>query len=245
MKQFQDHFSGHAAEYASYRPGYPEDLFGYLASLCRHRQTAWDCATGNGQAALALGNYFDRVIGSDASARQIESATPHERVDYRVAPAESSGLEDASVDLVTVAQALHWFDIERFFAEAGRVLTHSGVLAAWSYEKCSVDDATDPVLGSIFAEVEDFWPAERRIVMNHYRDLLFPWNVIEPPGFNMTANWRVDRMLGYLQTWSASGRYEKAVGENPIARHADDLRTAWGEASREVRWPLTLKVACR
>ncbi|PZR76620.1 MAG: SAM-dependent methyltransferase, partial [Chthoniobacterales bacterium] len=130
---FKDHFSGHAAEYAQFRPEYPTELFKYLTSIAPGRAQAWDCATGNGQAAIALASHFSRVIATDASAQQIANARQHDRVEYRVATAEASGLDDNSIDLITVAQALHWFDLPRFFSEATRVLKSRGAIAVWAY----------------------------------------------------------------------------------------------------------------
>ena len=157
---FKDHFSGHARHYAAHRPGYPAELFDFLAAECRARDLAWDCATGNGQAARSLASRFRRVVATDASAEQIASAEPAEGVDFYVAPAEASALPAGSVDLVTVAQALHWFNIERFFEEADRVLKPGGLLACWSYHHCRVEPAIDELIESVFAEVEHFDPEE-------------------------------------------------------------------------------------
>src|SRR5216110_2684818 len=126
--KFKDHFSGQAVEYAKFRPHYPGELFEYLTSISPRHELAWDCATGNGQAAVGLARHFDSVIATDASAQQIASAELNDRISYRVAPAEASGIDSASVDLTLAAQALHWFDIDRFFREAKRVSRKNGVL---------------------------------------------------------------------------------------------------------------------
>lgn len=238
---FKDHFSDQSANYARYRPSYPDKLFAHLASLCADRALAWDCATGNGQSALGLAAHFDSVIATDASAAQIDAALPDPRVSYRVAPAEQSGLDDDCVDLLTVGQALHWFDLPRFFAEAGRVVKPGGVVAAWSYRLCSVTEAIDAVVMHLYAEIVDaFWPPERAIVDNAYRDIEFPAPLLEVPGFRMVQTWGVDDMLGYLRTWSASKRYARQHERDPVDMIESRLRDCWGDVKHEAHWPLTI-----
>lgn len=239
---FKDHFSGHAESYAAYRPTYPDELFRFLTDCCASTRHAWDCATGNGQSAIALVPYFDRLTATDASATQIQAARRHPKIEYRVARAEKSGLPDHSVDLVTVAQALHWFDIDRFMAEVLRVLVPGGVLAAWSYELCSVDPDVDAVVLVFYKSIDDYWPPERRIVEEGYRGIEFPMAGIDAPDFDMTAAWSADAMLGYLRTWSASRRYLGERGSDPVDSIEERLRAAWGKGERQVRWPLALKV---
>lgn len=240
---FKDHFSAQSAGYARHRPLYPRQLFTYLAGLS-DRRLAWDCATGNGQAAVALADHFERVIATDASRAQIDAAIAHPGVSYRVAPAEDSGLQDASADLVTVGQALHWFDTGRFFAEVSRVLVAGGVVAAWCYELCKVSQECDAVVGRLYTDIlEPFWPPERRLVEARYAGIAFPGDELATPEFEMTAEWTVADMLGYLRTWSACQRYLGEHGEDPVGLIQDELRRAWDTAPRTVRWPLTAKVA--
>lgn len=242
---FKDHFSEQSAQYANYRPRYPAELFQILADQCQRRELAWDCATGNGQAAVALGEFFESVIATDASDTQIASAIPHANVSYRVATAEVSGLDDASVDLLTVGQALHWFDHERFFTEAGRVLASGGVLAVWCYGLCHVNDACDGVVDELYTDIaNEFWPPERRHIEERYAGITMPAAEIDVPRVNMYADWTADDMLGYLRTWSACRRYRKAHDRDPVTLIAGKLQDAWGTDSRPVCWPLTLK-ACR
>ena len=189
---FKDHFSDKSANYAKYRPHYPDALFDYLAGLCDARERAWDCATGNGQSALGLVAHFERVIATDASAAQVDAAIAHPKVSYRVAPAEQSGLNDVSVDLLTVGQALHWFDLPRFFAEAERVVRTNGVVAAWSYRMCTVETHIDAVLDELYSGIVDaFWPPERAIVDTGYRDIDFPAPLLDIPAFDMSQTWTV------------------------------------------------------
>lgn len=214
----------------------------FLADCCEKRKLAWDCATGNGQTAVALTAYFDRIIATDASEAQIRSATSHPRIDYRVARAERSALDPRSVDLITVSQALHWFDIDRFFDEVMRVLVPGGVFSAWSYGLCAVDPAIDAHILELYRRIDDYWPPERRLVEDRYRSIELPMPAIAVPGFEMTANWKVDAMLGYLRTWSACQHCLREVGTDPVDTIEEALRRLWGAEAREVRWPLALKV---
>jgi SAM-dependent methyltransferase len=238
---FKDHFSGHARSYAAYRPTYPQALIDFVVECCEQRENAWDCATGNGQTALALTRHVSRVIATDASAAQIESARQHPKVEYHVAAAEKSGLPDQSADLITVSQALHWFDLERFFDEAVRVLAPGGVLAAWSYELCTVEPDADALVLALYRMIDSYWPPERRMVEDGYQSLVFPMRAIAAPNFEMTAEWSVDAMLGYLRTWSACRLYLEDRGIDPVVSIEDALRSAWGPTSREVRWPIAVK----
>jgi SAM-dependent methyltransferase len=242
---FSDHFSGHAAQYAQFRPVYPSALYAYLASICPRRTRAWDCATGSGQAAVALAGYFDQVIATDASAEQVAHAEVAANVEYRLAPAEVSGIEAGSVDLVTVAQALHWFDLQAFYAEVDRVLRPGGVLAVWCYElfQCSPD--VDAWVEYLYSKlVGAYWPPERRFIEDGYRSLPFPYAEQDPPPFAMEARWDLARTIGYLRTWSAVQRYVEAQGQDPVAEIALQMGGAWGEAGqiRTIRWPLHLRV---
>jgi len=243
---FADHFSSVAANYADFRPNYPPALFSWLATLTSGHQLAWDCAAGSGQASLDLTRHFDRVVATDASAPQIAVAQPHPQVEYRVAPAEASGLADASVDLITVAQALHWFDLDRFYTEAKRVLKPAGVIAVWTYGVLLVDDPQINERVQVFYRdtVGPYWPPERRHVETGYRELPFPFPEIAAPSVNMETPWNLPQLLGYLRSWSATGRYVAARGSDPVAALAQELEPLWGDPgrSRAMSWPLSLRV---
>ena len=238
---FKDHFSGHAGSYAAHRPSYPEPLFSFLADCCHEHDLAWDCATGNGQAARSVAPFFANVLATDASEEQIASAAPHPGIEFRMAPAEASGIDADSVDLITVAQALHWFEIERFFDEVCRVLKPGGVLAVWAYERCHVTPECNEVVENIFTEVESFWPPEREIVEGQYRSVTLSVPEIPVDSFDMQRDWTADQLLNYMRTWSATQRYMQAHASDPLAPYEQKLRALWGEGKRALRWPLTLK----
>jgi SAM-dependent methyltransferase len=244
MSDFKDHFSGHAADYAAYRPGYPPELFDFLITLPAERRTAWDCATGNGQAALGIADHFEKVIATDASPQQLAHAHPHPRVEYRVAPAERSGLEDGSIDLVTVAQGLHWFDFDRFYDEARRVLAPGGALAVWTYNLARVTPEIDAVIDRLaHQEIAAWWPPERRWVDEEYRTIPFPFAEVEAPFFEFVAHWPLDRLVLYMRTWSCCQRFLKETGRDPMEIVREDLEAAWGDpqAERQVSWPVFLR----
>lgn len=246
---FPDHFSGVAGAYAEFRPRYPDALFDWLADLAPGRALAWDCATGSGQAAVALAPWFERVVATDASAEQIAAATPHPRVEYRVAPAEASGLAAGSVDLVTVAQALHWFDRPAFYREAARVLRPDGVLAVWTYGHPHLDDpGSDGVFQEFYSgTVGPYWPPERALVDAGYRTIEFPVPEIESPTFEMETRWSLAALLGYVGTWSATTRFRDARGLDPVPGLARDLASRWGdpEEPRRIRWPVAVRAGRR
>ena len=245
--RFKDHFSGHAPLYSRYRPTYPEALFDFLAQAAPARSLAWDCATGGGQAAAALAGAFERVVATDASPQQLAQANPNPHVEYRVAPAESSGLEGESVDLITVAQALHWFDLNGFYAEARRVLKPHGLLVVWCYNHCTIAPELDARIRHFYAEtVGPYWPAERRMIEQGYRSLPFPFDEVDAPEFVMSHDWRLDDLAGYLGTWSAVHEFIAARREDPVPALMSTLAAQWGDVERrQVTWVLDLRVGRR
>jgi SAM-dependent methyltransferase len=241
---FADHFSGHAGEYAAHRPSYPVGLIEYLASLCPRRQLAWDAGTGSGQAALLVAERFDRVRATDASAEQIRHAQPHTRVEYRVGLAHESGLGKGAVDLVTVAQALHWFDLTKFYAEVRRVLREGGVVAAWCYGNAVITPEVDAVIARFYSDrVGRFWPPERRHVETGYCGLDFPFDEQRSPAFAIEAQLTGEEFLGYVATWSSVAAARKAEGRDPLVDLGPELLTSWPvDKRRLVTWPIGLRV---
>ena len=239
---FKDYFSTQSDAYRKYRPDYPAGLFEWLAVLAPARALAIDVATGNGQAAVALAAHFDAVIATEPSAAQLREARPHPRVEYRQESAESISVAQGAADLVTAAQAAHWFDWPRFAAEARRVLRSGGLLAIWSYGNCVVTPAIDRLVGDFSRDVVGpYWPRERHHVDESYRDLVMPFPLLEAPPFEMRTRWDIAAMLGYLDTWSAVRRCRARTGRDPLALLAGPLAAEWGDDPRDMRWPLTLK----
>lgn len=244
---FQDHFSSQSAAYAQYRPHYPAALFDWLADQAPTRTLAWDVATGNGQAALALAERFAAVVATEPSAAQLAKHVVRPNIDYRQEAAERASLADGSADLITVAQALHWFELPAFMAEAARVLRPGGVLAVWCYALFSCTPAIDALLGDFYhAGVGAYWPPERRWLEQGYAGLALPFPAIAAPQLEMAQDWDLDALLGYLRTWSATQRYKEDRGEDPLPALRARLETQWGDVRqrRRVVWPLTLH-ACR
>lgn len=242
--EFKDHFSVAAHEYERFRPGYPAALIDFLAAAAPARDLAWDCATGTGQAAVALAPRFAEVLATDASAAQVAHAVPHPRVRYAVAPAEDSGLAAASVDLVAVAQALHWFDLERFYAEARRVARPEAIVAAWTYSLADADPEVDPLVRAFYQQMGPWWPPERVHVEAGYRQLPFPFEAVAAPAFEIREAWPLARLLGYFSTWSAVNRCRKETGQDPLESLGRQLAHVWGNPAdeRPVRWPLHLRI---
>lgn len=245
MTEFEDHFSRLADAYAAHRPGYPQALFAHLASLAPGRELAWDCGTGNGQAAVALAAFFGQVYATDASEEQIAKAFVHERVQYAVEAAENTSLADDSVDLVTVGTAVHWFNFEGFFDEVRRVTKPGGVLAVWTYHLPIIEPAVDACLERYYREtLAGYWPERIRYLEDRYRTLPFPFTEIEAPPFEAQATWRLDELVGFLSSWSATRNYAQQNERHPLPEIMDELQEAWGEPDqpRLVRWPLHLRV---
>jgi ubiquinone/menaquinone biosynthesis C-methylase UbiE len=242
---FKDYFSRQASEYTRYRPHYPAALFEYLAELATDHQLAWDCATGSGQAALGLTSYFEKIIATDASDKQIANATAHERITYIVTPAERTEIISGSVDLIVVAQALHWFNLDKFYAEVRRVSTSGGVLAVWSYSLLRITPAIDRLVDKFYSDVVGpFWPAERKFVDDKYRSISFPFHEHSTPSFQMEVRWNLNHLIGYLNTWSAVQRFKEEHKTDPVEAFAQDLKGEWGRPGeeKEINWPINLRV---
>jgi SAM-dependent methyltransferase len=242
QSSFKNYFSSSAAEYATFRPRYPASLFEFVAALAPRHLVAWDCATGNGQAAVPLASYFDRVIATDGSPEQLAHATPHPRVAYEVALADASGIDTASVDLVTVAQALHWLPLERFIAEVRRVLAPGGVLAVWGYTRPLLPGVLDEIVEDYYAGAcGPHWPPERVLVDAGYSTLELPFTDVPAPRCDIEMPLTLEEFAGYLRTWSATRRLAAAIGHDPVVAVEERLRGGWGESTRLVRWPIHVR----
>lgn len=241
---FKDHFSSASAGYAAHRPTYPARLVDELARISPSRERALDCACGTGQLSVLLAERFEDVIATDASAAQISQAQPRERVTYRTALAERSGLADGSVDLVTVAQAAHWLDLEKFYGEVRRVARAGAVVALITYGVLHVDGPADRDVQRFYHEtIAPFWPPERRHVEDGYRSLPFPFPEVGIPPLAIEVAWTLDDLLGYINTWSAIRVAQAALGSNPADGLAAALGRVWGDPTvrRRVTWPLSVR----
>jgi SAM-dependent methyltransferase len=249
---FKDHFSNHAGLYAKARPHYPEALFDWVAAEAPARSCVWDAGCGNGQASLALAQRFERVIATDPSAQQIGNAVADPRVEYRNEPRDLSAstggyhtsIDAHSVDAITVAQALHWFDLPAFLAEVRRVAKPGALFVAWCYANCSVTPAVDAVIAHLYDDILGaYWPPERKLVDEGYASLDIPFAPMAAPAFEMCVDWTAPRLLAYLASWSAAQRHLKATGQDAIAAITDELLAAWHapQHARPVRWRLAMR----
>jgi SAM-dependent methyltransferase len=241
----QDHFSTQASGYAKARPTYPAGLFAELARLAPGHALGWDAGSGNGQAAVALAGHFERVLATEPSAAQLAAAAPHPRVRYHQAAEKAPMLADVSVDLLTVAQAAHWFDRPAYYAEVRRVARPGAVVALWTYALCAITPELDAAIYRFYDDVVGpYWPPERIHCMNGYRDLDFPFSELAFPAVAMELDWDLDGLLDYLATWSAVVRYRKERGHDPLPQLRAGLLPLWGEPAlpRRVVWPLTGRI---
>lgn len=239
------YFSRQSSHYARNRPTYPDELFSFISGLCEKHDVAWDCATGNGQAARSLANYFGKVFATDVSPEQISRAFQKENIFYSVAPAEHSSLADSSADLVTVATAVHWFNIPEFYKEAERVLKPKGILALWGYAGCKINPEIDSILDDFaFKLLLDYWRPETKLNwQDKYETLNFPYKLIDSPKFIATAQYNLDDLIHYLSSWSSVQSYKEKNNSNPIDLIFTPLEKIWEEKNivRKVEWELFFK----
>lgn len=240
----KDLFSKQADLYAVYRPQYPVELFEHLAKLCLVHAAAWDCATGNGQAARPLTKYFDRVYATDVSEKQLAQAEPDAKIEFSKGSAEQSGLAPHSVDLITVAQAFHWFHFSEFFAEVQRVGKPGAILAVWTYDLPKQNEKIDEILKHFYSDVVGpYWEPERKWVEQAYMPLIVPFTELTAPQLQMTTRWSLDHLLGYMDTWSATQKWKAQAAENSVESLRPAFELVWGSAFElEFQWPLTLRI---
>lgn len=245
MGVFKDHFSHSSSQYQKYRPTYPDDLFKFLAMLCHENHYAWDVGAGNGQAALKLSNYFEKVLATDPSANQIKSAVQNSNIQYDISRAESCPASDQSFDLITVAQAFHWFNFDQFYAEVNRVAKKGAFLAVWTYTLVRIDPKVDILVEHFYHNiVGQYWPAERRHVETQYENIPFPFEQIEAPKFYIELNYSMNDLLKYLATWSAVKNYRLKNDADPIELIREDVMKVWvnPEEIKKIVWPINLKI---
>lgn len=244
LMTFKDHFSGHATAYAAWRPTYPVALVDALAEASAATDTAWDVGCGSGQLSGLLTTRFRRVLATDASAEQVAHAIAAPHVEYRCAPAETSGLAASSVDCIVVAQAAHWFDMRAFSTECTRVGRPGALVALVTYGWMFIRDDLDRCLNAFALEqLSGFWPPERHHVDTGYAELHFPFEPVAFPAISMRASWSLAQVLGYVGTWSAVAAARRAGAGVLFDTFAGELASRWGAAEtvRGVEWPLTVR----
>jgi SAM-dependent methyltransferase len=241
----KDNFSSGSAQYALFRPVYPAALFEYLLTLVPGRKRAWDCGTGNGQVAGVLASAFEQVDATDISASQVANAFLHERISYSVQAAEKTSFPDHCFDLITVAQAIHWFDFDAFYREVHRTLRPGGVLAVIGYNLPRFGDAVDAVVDEFYRDIiAPYWDRERRYIDEGYQTIPFPFPDLAVPAFTIDVEWSFEQLTGYIGTWSAVKHYRREKGQDPVELVVDALRTSWGLAEKSHgQFPILLRVA--
>lgn len=240
----EDNFSKQADAYARYRPGYPQELFDFILSHPGERKTAWDCATGPGTVAVRLAEYFERVYASDISREQLSHAPVRENITYKRVPAEDSGYPAGLFDLITVAQAIHWFDFERFYEEVRRTAKERALLAVIGYGMVRVNDEIDPLLDRFhdFA-FGKYFSENRKYFDERYQTLPFPFEEIDCPGFESKYRWGIGDVEGYLNSWSAVQKFKSDDGFNPVDDFIEELASYWPEKEeKEVTFPVFLRL---
>ncbi|WP_207509833.1 class I SAM-dependent methyltransferase [Telluribacter humicola] len=240
----KDNFSEQATRYAQYRPTYPAALVEKLASLAPARQAAWDCGTGNGQLAILLSDYFDWVIATDISQKQLAEAPQRSNITYLIEPAEHTSAPDAAFDLITVAQAIHWFDFEKFYREVNRVLRPEGVLAVIGYGLCRISTKINPIIDNFYTHVVgSYWDPERRYLDEEYKTIPFPYKEIVISGsYLIQYDWSLSTFTNYLRTWSAVRHFQQVNQYDPVVGLEATLVAFWGEGVQKVEFPLLLRV---
>lgn len=244
MKNIKDHFSIQSAQYARFRPRYPASLYDYLYSLVPRKNAAWDCGTGNGQVAGELSRVFAQVYATDISQRQIDQAEPKDNVQYQVCRAENTPFADNSFDLITVVQALHWFDFPAFFSEVKRTAKHNAILAAWGYGLIRISKEIDPVIDHFdHQKIGPYWDAERKHIDEKYQDIPFDFEEIKAPDFAIRVHWTLNALEGYLNTWSSVQKYIRQTGKNPVPELIENIRLKQNtDKAMEIDFPVFMRV---
>ncbi len=244
LQLMKDYFSSQSKAYAIYRPRYPKELFEFIAGLAGPKKTAWDAGTGNGQTATELALLFDHVIATDISPQQLAQAPRVDNIIYLNEPAEKTSIAGGSVNLVTVSQALHWFKFDSFYEEVRRVAAPGAIIAAWTYGLMSVNPKVDELVKNFhFNILKNYWDPERKHVDNGYRDIPFPFKEITAPGFQISTNWHLQQLEGYLNTWSAVQKFIAMEKINPVRALMEQISLHWKEGgAKEIIFPIHLKL---
>lgn len=231
----KDNFSRNSDKYALFRPGYPNELFAFLKDLVAEKHRAWDCGTGNGQVASRLADFMEEVYATDISGEQLRQAVPRQNIRYSKQPAEKTSFPSEFFDLVTVAQAIHWFDFDLFYHEVKRVLKPSGIIAVMGYGLFRTNPETEAVIDHLYRDIlGPYWDPERKYLEDNYEGIPFPFEEIKTPEFSFSENWTYEHLIGYLNTWSATKHYEAATGNNAVDLVKEDLKSTFGKENKVI-----------
>ena len=246
-KNFKDNFSAQSKEYSFSRPKYPDELFRFLAATTPNHELVWDCATGNGQAAIELCKYFDKIIASDASKKQIQNKFERQNILYGVFPAEKANIANNSIDLITVAQGLHWFNFEQFYSEVRRVAKKEAIIAAWSYAMHKITPEIDKISDRLDFDGDilgGYWAKEIRYVQEDYKTIPFPFEEITAPKFTISTKWNLVQLLNYMDTWSAIQKYRSEKDADPLTLIKKEIKPYWKDEleKKPITWTISLKV---
>lgn len=245
MKKFLDKFSKQAATYKKFRPTYPSQLFDFINSQCPDKNMAWDCGTGNGQVAAILAESFKNVYATDISENQIQNAIQKPNISYAVERSEMTSLPNKSIDLLTVAQAIHWFDFDVFYNEAKRVLKPNGTLAIWGYGLLRINASINKIIDNFYTnEIGPYWNKERRHIDNNYESIPFNFDPIKTTEkFKIETNWTLNQLEGYFNSWSSVQNYiETHQGRNPVNRLIKDIALEWDTDLKTIHFPIFIKI---
>lgn len=240
----KDNFSTQSDKYAKYRPNYPDKFFDYLNSLVPVKQASWDCGTGNGQVAVELAQTFEHVFATDISASQIENASQLPNITYSVQPAEHTNFLDHQFDLVVIAQAIHWFDFAKFYAEVRRTVKPSGIISVIGYSRIKVTEQIDELISAFYHNmIGSYWDKERQYIDENYETIPFSFEEIDTPKFENKMDWNFDHLIGYLNTWSAVKHFIRKNNYNPVDDLSKEIKALWGnEDTMEVRFPMLIRM---
>lgn len=239
----KDNFSKQANAYAKYRPTYPQELYDFILSKVEQRDVTWDCGTGNGQTAKELAKYFKKVFATDISEKQIQNAHKADNIFYSVQPAEQTRFENNTFNLITVSQALHWFNFEKFYSEVKRVGRPGSWLAVWVYSLLRISKDIDPIVEDFFLNMlEKYWDAERKYVDDNYVTIPFPFEEIKRSAFSIEFYWTLDELEGYFVTVSALQKFLTANNDNPLPELMNKIRPYWTNETMKVIFPIHLQM---
>lgn len=239
----KDLFSSQSKIYAAFRPTYPKELYQFIFKHVNEKTAAWDCATGNGQVAQYLATSFKEVYATDISQQQLDHAVKEKNIFYSQSPAEQTPFRDNQFDLITVAQALHWFDRDLFYDEAIRVGKPGSILAIWGYGLMRVDPIIDPLIMEFYNEtVGPYWDDARRIVEQAYQTISFPFREVHAPDFSINVQWTLEQLSGYFTSWSATQKYMNSKGNDPVPPFMKHLQKHWRDSAMTISFPIFSRI---